>query len=390
MDALNRSLSWDLSSLLAHTLRQIHRHGNAEDNLLTHMVSLDDESPYHIRYYFPHSFIPDIEYICHFLDITSVSESSTQNCRLIDVLLTIVIFTYGSLQDKSNFLFDWFHLSDQDALYEQEMVLLLSRIRFCLRKLGLKTLEFSLDELQHIAFISMREYCKSYPLVVSRLEFQRVVKESRLGKLLQSLVHGFRRINSIVNILSNRLSHLHSIHETIFDQEFYLPGPPVLLTPPSKLVVEHVLVTFFDASHLSLAIPRCCAFREIFLKVDRWHAAQGCYEDKTFAASTHRRCEVGDTGARNVFSRVDLDGLRPSTRYTVTAYSNDLHFHPIHVMTCPPPRAMVEEVAEMAVVASLESISNYTRIVNEKGQLQGTLKHRLIVYMGPICALEQV
>lgn len=390
MDALNRSLSWDLSSFLAYTQRQIHRYGDAEENLLTHMVSLNHDSPYHIRFYFPHSCILDMERICRYLDITLESKAPTQNCRLIDLLVIVVIFTNGSLQEKSNYLFDWFHLSREDVLDEYEMVFLLSRIRFCLRKLGLKTLEFPLDELKHIAFTSMKNFRNSYPLTVSRLEFQDIVEKGQVGRLLNSLVTGFRRINSIVNILSNRLSYLKSIQELILDQDFFVPGPPLGLFAASTLSTERVLVTFFDATHISLAVPRTFQFREIYIRIDRWHSALGSKESKPFAAAIHRRFEVDSAGARDAFARVDLDGLRPSTHYTVIVYTAGLHFPPVNVTTCPPLRDVVGRITEVAIATSIDRLSEYTGTIKEDGQNEERLKLRLVVFVGPICALDKV
>lgn len=388
MDALNKCLFWDVNDIVSFCLRQLSRYGDSASNILSLRIPLESAQ---LERYFPLKHTQDIYKIISFMEI-----NDRDYFFLIDILVLLTICGVAALSTKIDYLFSWFHLSATNYLDEYELTYLLIKIRFCFRRLGLRSLQYTEAELHHIAFIARIQSDGTVLRGFSKNQFEKWVETSREGKLLLQLVASLRKINTIVSTMSKRVYQVAAVCEAS-PRVLGLSAPPLhLFIDKMKLLSNQSYPIFRSHNAVSIAVPLLHGSNDVmFLRVDEIHPLSA--DAKTALGQTprhlhtiksfHLRYEVGPHLLLPLV-RLDIDSLLPATDYDITVYTEEYRREPLCIRTTVLP--LVQPDYSVAILSPLvdHSSGHLERLssqLNRAGPVGKT-----VVFAGPILPLQQV
>lgn len=390
MDALNRSLSWELASVLPHCMRQLSRHGDALDNLLAHAVHNDSAT---LAQYFPRERVSDLLAIASFMDLGS------QTFLLVDLLLLLLVFTQGPLDDKIDYLFAWFSVSNNGSLDEHELLYMLTKLRFCVRKLGLKSLEYSASDLEMAALAARMRTdptnASSTQLLpsLSKEDFRLWVASSAECGTLLRLVAAFRELNAVMVTMQARVALLQRTLDAMRRDAALVarvPAPPLYA---SDVLLSEVRTSVYLSYVGRRAASLCCPFvstsySEVYVKIARQYSID---EEGIRVLGPQARSKYSSYAVYNRYSvrrgwmymRIDVDGLEPDTVYELTVYTDTLKLPAVECRTVGAPSDLSD--GDLVVLSSLIDAKDSTIRA-----ILRPLSPATIVFTGPLCSLNTV
>lgn len=402
MDALNRLLSWDVNPIIANSLFRLSHYGHGVDHILSQTITLQSPpNSNNLKDYFSKEYLSDVLAIVLFFDL----HESLSAFYLVDLYILLVIFGRSSIESKLMFLFEWFNVSKTGSLDEFELEYLFTRIRFCLRKLGIKSIEFSAERIRYIAFTFRLVGKNELKASLSRDEFVLIAKDHEICKRLTQLVQSFRKIPHLLRKMESRLALLESFQAANDEDEFngdelcIMPTPPMHYFPLLPLdSAGHLKVfpTYCGQNVIHLSIPSaiiCPVNHHVYLKIltniylkAEPHGA--AYSGPYRTISSYRTVQSLRTTLPYI--TISIPNLRPDTDYEICIYNSKymLSSSCLHVKTLPinaPIPSSPSSPFEFIILSPTLTTSDLSTIASLLPG--GSGHHQFVLLTGRICPL---